>query len=144
MSKTYWEKLQDPRWQKKRLEAMSEVGFRCELCYDNASTLNVHHKEYFKNREPWDYENNQLAVLCKNCHENLHLEFDLFKWIGSHANVDGPDNRQELAFILCGYIGHSLEDILAMTGIESTPYIRRCYYAGINAAHYMSETNYAK
>lgn len=144
MSKSYWEKLQDPRWQKKRLEAMSEVGFRCELCYDDSNPLNVHHKEYFKGHEPWEYDNNQLSVLCKTCHERLHDEFDLYKWVGSYANVDGPDNRQDLAFILCGYLGHSLEDILSMAGIESTPYIRRCYYAGISAAKFIGDTDYAE
>jgi predicted HNH restriction endonuclease len=72
MKKTYYEKLKDPRWQKKRLEVMSEHNFTCEMCADSETTLNVHHKEYFKDWEPWQYANSQLTCLCENCHEATH------------------------------------------------------------------------
>lgn len=136
MKQTYWEKLQDPRWQQKRLEAMQAKEFHCEICWDNESTLHVHHKEYFKNYEPWDYDNNQLAVLCKTCHENLHESIDLYKWIGSYARLDGSNNRDELAFVLCGYIGYSLEEISNLMGIEITRPIDRYYKAGVRAKEY--------
>jgi len=131
--KTYWEKLQDPRWQQKRLEVMKEKDFHCELCGTNEITLNVHHKEYFKDKEPWEYNNSQLSVLCKICHESLHDVFDLYKWIGSLANLDGPNNREELAIVLCGYIGYELEDILNLMGIENSHGIEKYYQSGMYA-----------
>lgn len=63
---TYSKKLQDPRWQKKRLEVFERDRFTCQLCEDKSTTLNVHHEKYFKN--PWDAELNDLITLCKNCH----------------------------------------------------------------------------
>lgn len=130
MAKSYWEKLQDPRWQKKRLEVMEKCEFSCQLCGENQKTLNVHHKEYFKGFEPWEYEENQLIVLCKDCHENQHSEVDLYKWVGSFANLDGLNNRQELAIVLCGYIGYPLKNILYMAGIEFNSAIERYYESG--------------
>ena len=136
MSKTYWEKLQDPRWQKKRLEVMKEKDFHCEICGTNEITLNVHHKEYFKGNEPWEYDNKQLVVLCKHCHEDLHETLDLYKWVGSFARLDGPDNRQELAIMLCGYIGYPLEKIFDMLGQEFNPVDEIYYKAGFCAKAY--------
>lgn len=69
MTKTYYEKLKDPRWQKKRLEIMERDKFECQLCYNNENELNVHHFEYSKN--PWDVENTSLITLCKDCHERI-------------------------------------------------------------------------
>jgi hypothetical protein len=105
----YWQKLQDPKWQKKRLEAMQRVEFCCELCGDSESMLQVHHKEYFKGREPWDYELNQLAVLCGNCHENHHSGNDALKQICSILPMDGPNNRDEIALIISKILEGSYE-----------------------------------
>jgi hypothetical protein len=71
MSKTYWEKLKDPRWQKKRLEIMERDKFTCQHCSSSEKTLNVHHKFYKKRAEPWDYEDWQLITLCEDCHGTL-------------------------------------------------------------------------
>ena len=69
MSK-YSDKLKDPRWQKKRLEILQRDSFACQKCYDDESTLNVHHKLYLPNIDPWDYPDELLITLCENCHEN--------------------------------------------------------------------------
>lgn len=69
----YSDKLKDPRWQKKRLEIMQRDGFACQLCGDNKiAALTVHHKEYKKNTDPWDYDNDQLITLCEDCHKKIH------------------------------------------------------------------------
>lgn len=34
--------------------------------------LNVHHKVYFRNRDIWDYQDDQLITLCENCHHYIH------------------------------------------------------------------------
>jgi hypothetical protein len=65
----YYEKLKDPRWQKKRLEILERDEFTCQQCMDDKSTLNVHHRRYIKNRDPWDYPNDALITLCESCHE---------------------------------------------------------------------------
>ena len=131
MAKTsYAEKLRDPRWQKKRLEVMSANEFHCEVCGDSESTLHVHHKEYFKGREVWDYEKEQLAVLCESCHESLHDKGDLLKFVCSFASMDGPGNRDELAFFIAGYIGIPYKKVLENSDWEHCSFTSAYYDAG--------------
>ena len=128
---TYSEKLKDPRWQKKRLEVMKRNDFHCEICGDGESTLHVHHKEYFKGREIWEYEPEQLAVVCKDCHDNLHAFDDFLKTICSYAPMDGPRNRDELALIVAGHLGIEYEVVLEMSQRwQDCPYTRAAYEAG--------------
>jgi hypothetical protein len=70
--KTYIEKLRDPRWQRKRLEILQAADWKCQSCHCADATLHVHHKLYVKGREPWEYDAEELAVLCEPCHEGYH------------------------------------------------------------------------
>lgn len=95
MKKTpYWQKLKDPRWQRKRLEIMERAGFKCEYCEDDSTTLHIHHGYYEKGLEPWEYENDTLWCLCENCHDQAQCAmrdaqreiakfkpFDLICWL---------------------------------------------------------------
>jgi hypothetical protein len=108
MAKTYWEKLKDPRWQKKRLEALQASDFACEVCYNDEQTLHVHHKEYFKGREPWDYEVSQLAVLCEVCHAEQHESDDPLKVVCSFLPLDGPYSRSNVAAFVAGLAGQDM------------------------------------
>lgn len=67
MAKTYIEKLQDPKWQKKRLKILDRDNFTCTSCGDNKSTLHVHHISY--RRVPWTVADDQLLTLCSTCHK---------------------------------------------------------------------------
>lgn len=69
---TYSEKLKDPRWQKKRLEIMQRDKFTCRACDEQKKTLNVHHLNYEKNKDPWDYDDLNLVTLCEDCHNVMH------------------------------------------------------------------------
>lgn len=110
---SYYEKLKDPRWQRKRLEALNNAEFTCQVCYDSKSPLHVHHKVYFKGREPWEYEVDQLLVLCEFCHEQEHDRKDLLKYVISYLDSDGPRDRDHVAFMIGGYIGLDYEQMLA-------------------------------
>jgi len=68
MSKSYKDKLLDPRWQKKRLEILERDGWRCRYCGNDKLTLHVHHVLYLKGVDPWDYEDADLHALCEDCH----------------------------------------------------------------------------
>lgn len=72
----YAQKLQDPRWQRKRLEVMQAADWKCVICGDKDEELNVHHPAYSANCEPWDYPRAQLECLCKTCHTIQHLPKD--------------------------------------------------------------------
>ena len=71
--KTYYEKLKDPRWQKKRLSIMQRDGFKCKECDDNETTLHVHHIQYRKAKNPWEYPDSHLITLCEECHESATI-----------------------------------------------------------------------
>ncbi len=68
---TYSEKLKDPRWQKKRLEVLESDGWTCQSCNETELQLQVHHLKYDFNKEPWDYNVDDLITLCCDCHESV-------------------------------------------------------------------------
>ena len=69
----YAQKLKDPKWQKRRLEMLTKANWQCYVCQDTEEELHVHHRQYFQGREPWEYEDRELCVVCKSCHTMLHL-----------------------------------------------------------------------
>ena len=69
----YAEKLKDPRWHARREEIFTRKGRLCTDCEatpDDVGALQVHHLNYIRGREPWDYEDDYLIPLCRSCHEN--------------------------------------------------------------------------
>jgi len=68
----YSQKLKNPKWQKLRLEILKAHDWQCQSCGDKKSTLHVHHLQYHKGCEPWDYSHEDLTVLCETCHKYEH------------------------------------------------------------------------
>jgi hypothetical protein len=50
---------------------MELAEFKCEICSDSESELNVHHVCYQKGKAPWDYEDHQLTCVCNKCHKSV-------------------------------------------------------------------------
>lgn len=131
----YAQKLLDPRWQRLRLEVMQRAEFGCECCMDTSSTLHVHHNEYIKGREPWEYEPKQLSCLCDECHGLIaHAQNEPLKLISSYLPIDGPGSRQECSLIIAGYFGFPFEEFIKATDIQDIPYYRLLYSYGADAA----------
>jgi hypothetical protein len=86
MAKTYYEKLKDPRWQKKRLEVMERDGWECTRCGVKDQTFNVHHWKYAKSGNPWDSDIDDLDTLCEGCHKKVEDSFALLKTIIRESN----------------------------------------------------------
>lgn len=99
--KPYYEKLKDPRWQKRRLEVMERAGFKCEWCSDESETLNVHHWFYDKGKEPWEYDTGHLACLCESCHEKAE---SLRRDILLQFAILPSESQQQAMEEVCGYI----------------------------------------
>lgn len=80
--------LQDPRWQKKRLEIMERDEWTCQRCGDTKATLTVHHKSYRFDGEKfadiWDYDKSNLITLCDLCHEKEEIKL---KKIGKNVHI---------------------------------------------------------
>jgi len=106
--KTYAEKLRDPRWQKKRLEIMQIARFECQSCGDETKTLNVHHKFYKKGAQPWDYNDEDLACLCEDCHKHEHDLKALLDKLIAHETVC----HETLIGFICGHLDYPLEKLM--------------------------------
>lgn len=120
-TKTYYEKLKDPRWQKKRLEVMQRDGFDCTSCHDGAtSTLNVHHRvAYRKNTDPWEYELDELVTLCEGCHAEIS------EYVSSITSIilnvsNSVDAARELYKIIALLDGMETQDLNWVQGILMT------------------------
>ena len=104
---SYFEKLKDPRWQKKRLERLEMSDWHCDSCGDGESTLHVHHKVYFKGREPWEYDAKQLSTLCEECHKAEHESENPLMLAASYVDVDGgPYSADTVASLIYGFCMH--------------------------------------
>jgi hypothetical protein len=86
---TYTEQLKHPKWQKRRLQILEKTDFKCSLCGDGERTLHVHHKLYRSGAMPWEYEDNDLAVLCETCHQDETLvRAELAEWLAHLGSTD--------------------------------------------------------
>lgn len=103
MAKTYFEKLKDPRWQKRRLSILERDKWRCRLCWDDESTLHVHHIGYAKG-EPWDVEDKLLITLCADCHEREEAELKEY----SYKLITALRN--------CGFMSNSMRHLMYVFG----------------------------
>lgn len=73
----YSQKLKDPKWTAKRLEILKLKGENCSLCGNSNGTPEVHHGYYTPFKEPWEYDNDSLWVLCRKCHDKTHRELEI-------------------------------------------------------------------
>jgi len=67
-SRTYAEKLRDPRWQRRRLEIFQRDNWRCQLCSRTDLELHLHHL-YRTTEDPWDEPDLHLLTVCQLCHD---------------------------------------------------------------------------
>jgi len=73
----YHEYLKSDHWKALRQAKFQEVGKACQTC-PGRSVIHVHHIRY---RELIDCVTSDLAVLCKECHDELH-------WAGQILKLD--------------------------------------------------------
>lgn len=70
---SYSKKLQNPNWQRKRLEILSRDNFKCISCASTDKELHVHHRWYESGKEIWDYPDACFETLCHECHEYVEM-----------------------------------------------------------------------
>lgn len=117
---SYADKFKDARWQKKRLEVLTDADWTCEECgtksQENGATMNVHHKFYgfAKKRDPWEYESFELMALCEDCHKKMPRGNEEWEWSISTLCVYGIDSSNVQSFtVACGNIVRRIADMLA-------------------------------
>lgn len=132
---TYSEKLKDPRWHLFRQEFMArrrrkyERPDECDECgQDTRGALHVHHRLYRDGADPWEYEDEELRLLCEFCHERIHAVEEqarnLIRRIPSHVCYEFGSLLDALED--CFEVGdHSLKVALARCKNEAIG----CYFA---------------
>lgn len=68
---SYEEKLEDHRWKEVRTRILRRDKHTCKIC-GAKGLLNVHHRYYIFQNEPWEYHDNALITLCQTCHKMVH------------------------------------------------------------------------
>lgn len=66
------EELSKNEWKEKRKKILKRDRFKCAICGCDYKTLNIHHLKYFSDREYWDYPNELLVTVCRDCHQKIH------------------------------------------------------------------------
>lgn len=94
---TYAQKLKLPQWRQRRCERIEKAEHCCSACGGHESivgALQVHHVIYLRGREPWEYSDELLLVLCESCHfdrqindEEASFEFAWLRAQMSNAQV---------------------------------------------------------
>jgi len=101
---SYAAKLADPRWLEFRDEFIQrktpmDEKPKCYSC-DNKNHLNVHHRRYIRGLEPWEYEDEDLVLICHECHEQIHtVAHEFYSWMISippHQINEAKDLLAEL------------------------------------------------
>jgi hypothetical protein len=67
--------LASPEWKRIRRDALAQAGYRCDRCA-TSDRLEVHHLTYerFGGQEQLE----DLRVLCRTCHQQVHDDRNLF------------------------------------------------------------------
>ena len=99
---TYREQLLHPNWQRKRLEMLEKAQWTCGNCGETEATLHVHHRRYVKGRMVWDYDEEELEVLCDSCHAEHHAHRELLDRILADAASFGASTAEAVG-LLGGY-----------------------------------------
>lgn len=70
-SNLYQQELKRPEWKAFREQVLEERGRECEKC-GSKNHLEIHHTKYYRAHRPWEYDINDVMVLCSECHQLLH------------------------------------------------------------------------
>lgn len=107
MAGKFFEQYLDPRWQKLAARMKEAADWRCSNCGADDKALHVHHKQYFKDRKVWEYDEAELQVLCSVCHEYADVERESVKRLLSLSSTPCVDG------LLAGFLS-SDENIRAL------------------------------
>lgn len=75
----YSEALNDVRWKLKAQYIKNRDSNKCTICA-STNNLNVHHRAYLFIKKyqsflmPWNYPDNILITLCRDCHDKGHSQ----------------------------------------------------------------------
>jgi len=73
----YYKHLKDYRWFEFSAKIIEKHGEFCSACdCDSDANFQVHHLGYKTGHLPWEYEYDEVQVLCDACHRDIHVFAD--------------------------------------------------------------------
>lgn len=120
---TYTEQLLDERWKVRRLEIVRLDGARCRGCGVSGfnAALQVHHLYYRWGLMAWEYPDDALATLCRDCH--LRERFTFYPLDTARRSRDRNEKRRTLGLPGLSGSGEWIdEDGIALKQTEESEY----------------------
>lgn len=75
---SYQKQLNSDQWRNFSAAIRHSRKF-CECCKQSGKILQVHHLFYEPDKKLWDYQHDEVMVLCENCHKELHEQLKKFR-----------------------------------------------------------------
>ena len=72
---SYEKQLNDNNWIQK-VEEIKGIYKICQICR-TSNNLQVHHTKYIEGRKAWEYENEDLQLVCEKCHTEIHVSEEI-------------------------------------------------------------------
>ena len=67
---SYQDDMKTATWQKRRLMLLERDNWKCKThdCKGQSSQLEIHHIDYIPGNKIWEYPDDMLITLCRDCH----------------------------------------------------------------------------
>lgn len=106
MTSPYLKLLNRKEWQDRSHQIKTRDNLTCQAfnCSTPKSILQVHHLDYFIHHNPWDYPDDMLITLCKDCHQKEIARYKFEEGLFTALKMKG--------FLTC--------DLMAMTALLYT------------------------
>lgn len=76
---SYSDLLGTDEWRNYARSIRRKRGNACECCRRVDVSTQVHHFGYQPHLKPWEYPDEDVALLCRGCHESIHAELSKFR-----------------------------------------------------------------
>ncbi len=86
-SGSFQQQYSDDRWKRRAKEFRSTYGRFCQSCRREDVVLHVHHVNYQRDVPLWDHGDEDMAMLCEACHQQIHQTIKVFRVIAARCNA---------------------------------------------------------
>lgn len=70
--------LATQEWKDYSAKVRAARGNACECCKLGGKETQIHHL-FYDGRNPWEYDFDDVVLLCKTCHEQVHEQLKVFR-----------------------------------------------------------------
>jgi hypothetical protein len=83
----YESQYDDSRWRDRAARFRRKFGNFCQSCRRGDVPIQCHHVNYYPGRKLWEYDDQDLAMLCEPCHKSIHNIIRVFRVIAARSNA---------------------------------------------------------